>query len=139
LPRPTLSHVSETHTRWREGSALAHISVKRNTVPIGTSFSFQLNEAASVGLTFTEQPPGRKVGKQCLALSKSNQSRRRCTGIVAGTLIFHARAGSNAVRFDGVLSRRDRLRPGRYSVSLTASASGTRSAPSILHFVIAKT
>jgi hypothetical protein len=50
---PVLTHLTQTHTSWREGTALAVISRgARRRSPVGTSFSFGLNESAGVTLAF---------------------------------------------------------------------------------------
>jgi hypothetical protein len=137
---PTLSGLSETAKRWREGNALAHISAKKSKkkLPLGTTFSFGLNEPASVTFRFTERTGGRKVGKSCVAQTRKNKNKRRCTRtVIAGTLTFSAHAGTNKVRFQGLISKHKRLRPGSYTLLVTAAASGKHSTTRTLHFTIA--
>ena len=136
-PAPAVSGLSQTNTTWREGNAQATFA-RKHMPPIGTSFSFGLNEPASVELEFTQSLSGRKVGKSCVAQTKKNKHKRRCTRTVAaGTLTFSAHAGVNTVHFDGVLSAHNKLEPGSYTLQVTATASGKQSAPSSLHFTIA--
>jgi hypothetical protein len=78
----------------------------------GTAFRFTLNEPAKVTLTF-------------------NRGRRR-----RGTMTVNGRDGKNDFRFKGRLSRRHRLAPGRYTVTLTATATGLRSNRQSLTFTI---
>jgi hypothetical protein len=139
---PALTSLSETAKTWREGNALARISAgiknKGKKLPVGTIFSFSLNIPASVTFTFTKPAGGRKLGKACLAQAKKNKKSRRCTRtVVAGTLTFSARAGTNKVHFEGRLSKHRRLGPGSYTLLATATASGERSVPRALHFTIA--
>jgi hypothetical protein len=135
--RPTLSRVGEQATTWREGSALAHISANRQP-PLGTTFSFSLNEPARVTLAFTRLADGRKVGRRCVAPTAENKSRHPCTRtVVAGTLRFSARKGPNRVSFQGVISRKKKLELGSYTLVLTATASGERATPRRLKFTIA--
>jgi hypothetical protein len=140
LIAPILGSLSETSESWREGKALAHITrgkSNRKLPPIGTTFSFTVNEPASVTFTFTEPASGRKVGKRCVAQTKKNKHRRRCTRtVIAGTLTFDAHAGTNKVRFDGLISKNKKFKPGGYTLLVTAIASGKRSAPRMLHFTI---
>jgi hypothetical protein len=139
LAAPVLSSVSETARTWREGSALAAITrrKKSNTPPVGTTFSFTVNEAASVTFTFTGPAAGRQVGKSCVAQTKKNRKRKRCTRTVTvGRLAFNAHPGTNRVHFEGLISKHKRLSPGSYKLLVTATASGKRSSTSRLHFTI---
>jgi hypothetical protein len=140
---PVLSHVAETATTWREGNALAQISsagtsARKRRPPLGTTFSFVLNEAASVVFTFTEPAAGRRVGKSCVAQTGKNKHRPRCTRTLnAGAFTFSAHAGTNKVRFEGLISKRTKLKPGSYTLLVSATASGKRSTTGTLHFTIA--
>ncbi len=142
LRTPILSSLSETAKTWREGNALAHISAKKKSkkkLPLGTTFSFSLNERASVTFTFTEPAGGRKVGKTCVAQTKKNKQKQRCTRtVVAGTLTFSAHAGTNKVRFEGVIPKHKKLGPGSYILLVTATnAAGQHSSTRSLRFTIA--
>ena len=68
-PALSIRGVSQSHTRWREGSALAQVSRRRSPrrPPVGTTFSFTLNAAASVSLLFTQSTRGQSVGRRCLS------------------------------------------------------------------------
>ena len=135
-PTPIVSGLSESAKTWREGTALASISKKKP--PVGTTFSFALNEPASLTFTFTEPATGRKVGKRCVAQTTKNKHEPRCTRTrIAGTLTFSARAGANKVRFEGLISKHKKLEPGRYTLLVTATASGKHSTTGTLHFTIA--
>jgi CopC domain len=146
LTAPVLSNLSETAKTWREGNALAHITAKKknnnndnNKKPVGTTFSFGLNEPASVTLTFTEPASGRKAGKTCVTQTKKNKKKKRCTRTVTvGTLTFTAHTGTNKVHFEGLISKHKKLRPGSYTLMVTATASGKHSTTSTLHFTIAR-
>jgi hypothetical protein len=140
-PNPAISGLTETVSTWREGRALAQIADRKtnhNKLPVGTTFSFSLNEAASAKFTFTEPTGGRKVGKTCVARTNKNKRERRCTRtIVAGTLTFAAPSGTNEVRFDGLISKHRKLKPGTYTLAVTATASGQQATNRTLHFTIA--
>jgi streptogramin lyase len=58
---PTITGVHQSHSVWREGHGLATISKEKHRAPVGTTFSFTLNEQAMVSITFTEKVTGRKV------------------------------------------------------------------------------
>jgi hypothetical protein len=109
---PVVSKFAQSHARWREGSALATISAKRKP-PLGTVFTFTLNQAATTKLVFTQ---GKKV---------------------KATLSMTATAGNHKISFQGRLSRKHRLAPGRYAVTITATnANHATSAPKTLSFTI---
>ncbi|MGD0455839.1 MAG: hypothetical protein ABSB69_19815 [Solirubrobacteraceae bacterium] len=107
---------------------------------MGSTFSFALNEQATGNLTFTRSSPGRKVGGKCLAQSKANRKKARCTRtITAGTLTFTEHEGTNRVYFDGRLSATKKLSTGRYTLNIIATnAQARRSSPASLSFMIVK-
>ena len=135
---PILANASQSHRTWREGKRLASFSRRHKLPPLGTTFSFSLNEPASVTFTFTEPASGRKVGKTYVAQTKKNKKKHRCTRtLAAGTLMFSAHAGTNKVRFEGLISKHHKLKPGGYTLLITATASGKHSTPRTLHFTVA--
>lgn len=136
----TLSDVRESATKWREGKSLARISSSRKLPPIGTRFSFDLSQAASVAFTFFKSLPGRRVAKRCVAPSHHNAHAHRCVrSVLAGTLKLAADAGLDTVRFYGLLSSHKHLSPGNYTLVLSGtSASGVHATTTTLHFAIAK-
>jgi DNA-binding beta-propeller fold protein YncE len=136
----TLSDVRESATKWREGKSLARISSSSKQPPIGTRFSFDLSQTASVTFTFFQSLPGRRVAKRCVALSHHNAHAHRCLrSVLAGTLKLAAGAGVDTLHFSGRLSRHKRLSPGNYTLVLSAtSASGVHATTTALHFTIAK-
>ncbi len=137
LARPTtpaLSRFTQSAPRWREGSAPTRIS---SAMPKGTTFSFTLNEAAIAHLTFTQALSGRSVAGHCVAQTRQNRTKRSCRRTKgAGTLTLTAPAGADHVRFEGRLSSSRRLKPGRYTVALSATAAGLTSAARSLSFTI---
>jgi hypothetical protein len=139
---PILTNLSQTAKTWREGKLPVRISSRRKdgkkALPIGTTFSFELNEPASATFTFTKSTGGRRVGKTCVAETKKNKHKRRCTRAVpVTTLTFSAHAGTNKLSFDGVISAHKKLPPGNYTLLATATTSGRHSATGTLHFTIA--
>jgi hypothetical protein len=140
---PTLSSLGQTNKTWREGTALARLSSTRakgrKKLPVGTTFSFRLDQAARVAFTFTKPAPGRKAGKRCVAQTPKNKHKRRCKRtVIAGALTFSAHAGLNKVRFQGLISRRKKLKPGSYRLLVTATAAGKRSRTGTLSFTIVR-
>jgi hypothetical protein len=135
---PIIASARETAKRWRENNTLLHISAKKKP-PIGTTFSFALNEPAVVRFSFTQQAPGRKVHRKCVAQTKKNRHKPRCTRTtVAGSFTFTGHQGTNTVRFAGRISPAKKLKPGKYTLQITATAQGQRSAPQSLTFTIVK-
>jgi N-acetylneuraminic acid mutarotase len=139
LAPPSVTRLSESHKRWREGSAIARVSDTRAQTrtrrghareALGTTFTFVLNEQATVTFTFTEEVSGRRQRRECLPPSRKDRRGRACTrSVLRGTLTFAGRAGENAVRFQGRVSRAAKLPPGSYTLQVTAvNAAGERGA-----------
>jgi hypothetical protein len=139
LLNPKLSTASETNRTWREGNALPQVSAKRKP-PVGTTFSFGLNEPASVTLSFTHRAPGRKAHHKCVVQTRTNRHAARCTRVIlAGHLIINGHPGTNKIRFAGRISHTNKLKPGRYTLTITATGpQHVRSAPRSLNFTIIK-
>jgi TolB protein len=125
---PRISGLKVSKKRWRLGKGLAKISL----LPVGTTISFTLSEAASTSVSFQRATPGRKVGKSCVKQTAANRTKKACTRYVnAGALkAFSAKAGGSKVRFQGRLSKSRSLSPGTYRVVVGATdAAGNRSQP----------
>ena len=121
-PVPILSGLSESARTWREGKAPASISAHRKGAskpPVGTTFSFALNVPARVSLKFTKAVAGRKP-----------------LTVVAGTMTFSAPAGSDKLHFEGSTSKRRKLAPGAYTLTMLATAHGKHSAARTIRFTI---
>jgi len=183
--RPLITHAKQSHGRWREGHKLARIS--RSQSPVGTTFSFTLNEAAAVNFVFTQRSGRHSVTRGLLSL-KGEAGRNRVSfegrvsaapepqygkrnparggaeftlGIYKG-LVAHiydtAISGGigpdrNVIILTGAIAVADRqrlsagtgadpsaprstLRPGRYTLVMTATNAAGRSRPSRLSFTI---
>ncbi len=114
---PAVQNARQSTTRWREGNRLARIS--RAKTPTGTTFSFSLSEQATVTFSFAQRVSGRTA--------------------TAGRLTFTGHSGTNRVAFQGRISPVKRLKPGRYTLVITATnTAGVRSAPKSLSFTIVK-
>jgi alpha-tubulin suppressor-like RCC1 family protein len=136
---PSVQNARQAATRWRESNKLAHIS--RAKTPTGTTFSFSLNEQATVSLSFTQFLEGRQGGHSCLVRTHKNAKRKKSCNDTAtrGTLSFTGHSGTNKVVFAGRISRTNKLQPGRYRITITATNStGQCSVPVSLSFTIAK-
>ncbi len=146
-PLPAISLFAQSHKKWRTGSKPAAITAKthkkkhKKKAPVGTTFSFTLNTASQVTLTFTESTKGRKgKGGKCVARTKRNKHKHSCKRTIpAGTLSFaSAAAGTDSISFDGKLSSHKKLKPGKYTVAIEATDSSGHSAPSKLSFTVVK-
>jgi hypothetical protein len=142
LPIPSISNATQSHRRWREGKALASTARRHKSPspPLGTTFSFTLNEQAKVSFTFTQRVGGREVKHKCVAQTKRNRRKHACERTVTrGALSFTAHTGTNKVSFQGRISHSLKLRPGTYALLITAVNSlGERSVPKQLTFTIVK-
>jgi hypothetical protein len=139
---PVITGASESARTWHEGSALPQISKRkhRKKGTVGTTFSFSLDQQAMVTFSFTTQETGRKVGRSCVAKTRKNSKRKACKRTAtAGLMSFPGHAGTNKVVFQGRVSAAKKLKPGRYTLVITASNSaGQQSAPQQLSFTIVK-
>jgi hypothetical protein len=141
---PSITSAHQSHSRWREGRALAQISSRRtrskHKLPRGTTFSFELNEPAAITFGFSERIGGRKVNGKCLAPRKKSHHKQACQRTVTvGTFSFAGHDGANEVVFQGRISRSKKLEPGHYTGIITATnTAGQGSAPRKLSFVIVR-
>ena len=117
LTAAVISGARETNRRWREPRRSKLVHVSRRALPVGTTFSFSLDEPAAVRLDFI---------------------RRGSRGRVSGTLRIRGHAGTNAVHFLGYLTRRKRLNAGSYVVRITAATPGAPPSSQTLSFTIVR-
>jgi hypothetical protein len=138
LPALLLGNLTQSHSVWRLGHALAKLA--RTRAPVGTKFSFTLNQPASVTFTFIQQLGGRRVHGKCVAQTKATRHKRACRrSVTRGTLSFAGHKGRNKVSFQGRISRTKTLKPGTYTVRVTgANGKGSRSSPKQLTFTIVR-
>jgi hypothetical protein len=135
---PILTNLIQSRRHWREGSKLARTS-RRSRVPIGTVFSFTLNEPAKLSFAFTQPSRGHRIKGRCVAQSRRNRGKPTCKrAITRGVLSFTGHAGLNRLSFQGRISHRQKLKPGSYTLMLTAAGANGTSAPRILSFTVVK-
>jgi hypothetical protein len=138
-PRPpTVGALSQSHRVWREGSQLASFSRAHHRPPVGTTFSFTLDEPASLTFAFTRDLPGRRSHGHCVGQTRHNRRAKACTRrLAAGALAFSGHAGHDSLRFAGRLSRSRKLSPGRYELQISAvNAAGQKTVATPLAFVV---
>jgi|GEM_PF-4301682 len=129
---PKLTEVTQSASVWREAKGAAVISAQ---APVGTTFSFTLNQRARVTFTFIPTYSGRTI---CTVRDEGGSIVRTCRRVVArSTLSFFARAGRNHVRFFGHVSQVATLAPATYRATITArNAAGALAQPATLRFTI---
>jgi hypothetical protein len=114
---PVLTHVRQSAATWRESK-----SKQKHGPPVGTTFYFTLNEPATVTFRFTQTTTGRKTGGRCAAQTNKSRTKPRCTlTTVAGTLSRAGHPGANSLPFAGRVSQTNVLKPGSYTVQITAT------------------
>ena len=138
-PQPIVTHATQSHKTWREGNSLASLARKSKRAPVGTMFSFTLNEPASVNLTFTQLQIGREVDETCVARTNKNRHKHTCIrSVTQGVLSVTGHAGANDIDFQGRLSHSKRLASGSYTLLLAATNVAGRSPTEKLEFTIVK-
>jgi hypothetical protein len=136
--RPRVSDLRQSASRWREGPGLAHFSAGAKP-PVGTTFTFRLNENARVQFAFIRSVAGRRVRGKCVPRTAANAGQPHCLRpVLAGSLRHSGHSGTNTLRFQGRLSPIHRLPLGAYTLVLTASASGLRSPRVTVHFTVVR-
>jgi lysophospholipase L1-like esterase len=118
-PRPSRATI--------QAPVLSSLRVSPRNVRVGRAATvrFQLNRAAFVTLTLRRALSGRRVGRRCVAPSRTNRRRPRCTRyshLVTSVMVF-GRAGSN--RFS-LSPRRLGRRTGGYRLTASPTADGRR-------------
>jgi IPT/TIG domain len=136
VAKPSVSGFVQSASRWRRGKGLPHIAA--SGAPVGTTFSFTLNEPASVSFVFSQRRPGRRVRGRCVAVTPGNAGKARCRRTVkAGSFSLPGHQGLNKASFQGRLTSSKALKPGTYAVSIVASdAHGLRGVSPLLGFTI---
>lgn len=137
VAKPAVSGLDQSSSRWRRGKGLPRIS-RAGGAPVGTIFSFTLNEPATASFAFTRRAPGRRVKGRCVAVTPANAGKAKCKRTVsAGSFSLAAHAGPNKVSFQGRVSSSKTLKPGTYGLILAArDARGLKAASRPLSFTI---
>jgi PKD repeat protein len=129
-----LTGVSQSRPEWSEAKKRLH-NHKRHA-PVGTTFRFTLNHAATVTLKFTRATTGRRASHTCVHVTRNNRHSPHCSlRTTPGVVVIAGHSGQNRMQFNGLLRPHRKLAPGRYTVLITAS-NPTGSAASTLSFTI---
>jgi hypothetical protein len=134
LPAPTLTHLRQSHRRWRNTQTAGSTHRKRRPAT-GTTFSYLLNEPATVELVFVKHLHGYEIGHECSASTRGHHDRPCIQTISKGSLSETGKAGTNAVPFDGHI-RSHKLGPGDYTLEIKATNPGGQSETHTLSFTI---
>jgi hypothetical protein len=129
-PGPSVTDLTLSPARFRRGSHAATIA--RAQAPTGTTIAFVLTHGATATLSFEQPQTGVRAGARCVPVGRSAHRGRPCTRWVtlAHRIVRQAHAGTDRVHFEGVVDGGNRLTPGSYRLSLSASnAGGSASAP----------
>jgi hypothetical protein len=137
---PRITNLTQSHSTWRVGVKLATFAAKEKRAPVGTRFSFVLDQSARVSFAFVQELAGRTVKARCVAPTRANRGKPAChRRVPVATLSFSGHRGSNRFVFRGRVSHARTLRPGRYTVLITAAnAFRQRSAPRSLAFTVVR-
>lgn len=132
--RAQVTDLRQAASRWIE----AALRGSKTKTPVGTRFTFTLDQPAHVKLSFARSVAGRVKGQKCVAAALAAPHAQTCTNSVrAGTLAVAGEPGSNAIAFSGRTSS-GQLPPGTYTVVVQATGlSGRPSAVATLLFTIA--
>jgi hypothetical protein len=135
-PPPSLTGLSQSHRRWRLGSNLARFAAASKP-PVGTTFQFTLNEAATMQFAFAKLLPGRNVSGKCVAQTRRNRRHKACNrSVPGGSLSFSAGVGLHKLFFQGRLTGTEKLKPGTYALTITATNAAGQGATNTLSFAI---
>lgn len=139
---PQLTHVSETHKTWQEGTRHATMAGRpKRQPPVGTRFGFRVNQATRVTFAFTRSVTGRLISHKCQTQTRTNRKRAGCRiMITSGTLSYNAQPGQHSLSFQGRLSGNRHLPVGAYTLRMTATNPTTHRASKTesLRFTIVK-
>ncbi len=122
-PKPSLGKIHASHRSFREGKKLATIAKAKHRGPVGTTFKFTLNTSATVKLVFTHKvkSPHHKTK------TKTN-----------GTIKLTGHSGTDRISFQGRINKHTKLKPGTYTLSITASNATGKSKTRTIKFTILK-
>ena len=140
MPSPAvvgIANATQSHRTWREPPRPKLATVSKKQPPVGTTFELTLSGRASVRFDFTQRVPGRRVRGKCVARTNANKRKSECVRTLSrGSLSFAGHAGLNTVNFQGRVSASKKLKPGTYTMIITATTPGVGSTFKRLTFTI---
>jgi PKD domain len=134
-PTPATASPAPTIVAADQSASILRYIGKR---PVGITFSVALNEQAMLSFSFVQRSIGRMMSDKCVATTSRNAGRETCKrDAVAGAFSFAGHSGTNRVVFDGRIPHSKKLKPGRYTLVITATnTAGQHSSPKSLSFTI---
>ena len=127
-PPPVIAPLPPPAATPELGPVLSKVSLTRRSfrARLGTSIRLTLSKNARVRITVAQRTIGRRVGRNCVALTPVNRRRTSCVRFVTkGSLSSNRKQGANVVRFAGRVGGR-LLKPGNYRFTVQATDSGNR-------------
>jgi N-acetylneuraminic acid mutarotase len=132
---PTLTHLHQSHRRWRD-TRTADGAHRKSRPAFGTTFSFVLNEPATVEFVFVKHMHGHEIGHKCMTRTRGRHGRPCIRTTSEGSLSAAGKAGKDAMQFDGHISRSHKLGPGYYTLEIKAASPAGHSKTRNLSFTI---
>lgn len=112
------AQVSDTQPPVILGASLNFKAIQPN---VGTVINYEVSEDATVKAVFKRVRSGRKVAGRCVAPTRRNRNRQRCTRLTnVGTLEQTTASTTGSINFFGMF-RGKPLKVGRYRIELTAT------------------
>ncbi len=121
-PKPSLGKIHASHKTFREGKKLATIAKKKHKAPVGTTLKFTLNTSATVKLVITHK-------------TKHHHKTKTKTD---GTIKLTAHPGTDKISFQGRINKHTKLKPGTYTLNITATNSSGKSKTRTIKITILK-
>jgi len=111
---PALSGLRQSNAKWTERGT------QKSKLPVGDTFRFTLSAPDTVTLSLSAERPGRRVHGQCVAPTRGNSGKPRCTRMVAsGRLTVAGKEGPNSITFKGRVGNGVLLAPATYVITIT--------------------
>jgi hypothetical protein len=138
---PILSGLAETNRAFAVASASTPLSARasRRRARRGTTFSFTLDQAATVTVEIQRAHPGRRLGHRCVPNRKGLRHKPKCVlRRTVATLTRSGLSGANRLPFSGRI-RAKALKPGHYRALFSAAdAAGASPARAIGFTILAR-
>jgi len=133
---PGIGSLSLSPASFRAANLGASVIASR----VGTRVSDRLSEPATTTFAVQRVLAGRRSGKRCVAPSRSNRGKRRCTRLksVRGSFTRAAAAGANSFTFTGRIGGKSLPRGSYRLVATAVDAAGNRSKPAARAFSIVR-